>query len=105
IVQSQIAVARSRAIASRLVDKWRLDRDPEFNPMLRPRPGYAVILDQIKNMLGFERSPVHADAGRDAATQSVMAAIGARRIDESLAFEISFTGAQSARTAALVNSL
>lgn len=105
IVQSQMAVVRSRELATRLVDKWRLDRDPEWNQMLRPRPGYAVASSWIKSIFGSESAPPSADAGRETATQAVMAAIGARRIDESLAFEITLTGANDKRTAALVNSL
>ncbi len=35
-VESQIQVIRSRALADQVVDRLRLDRNPEFNPRLRP---------------------------------------------------------------------
>lgn len=49
---SEIEVIRSRAIAEKVIDELKLDRDPEFNQALRPASIFAAIGDEIGSTLG-----------------------------------------------------
>lgn len=44
-IQSEIQVIQSRELAEKVVRKLRLDRQPEFNPALRPPSTWAALLD------------------------------------------------------------
>ncbi|MBK8210278.1 MAG: polysaccharide biosynthesis tyrosine autokinase [Rhodospirillales bacterium] len=48
---SEIEVIRSRAIADKVIDQLKLDRDPEFNEALQPAGMFSVIGDEIREIL------------------------------------------------------
>ncbi|MBK0398726.1 polysaccharide biosynthesis tyrosine autokinase [Limibaculum sp. M0105] len=50
-VDGEIAVITSAQLMSRVVEKLRLDRDPEFNSSLRPTPFLSEWIDSVKASL------------------------------------------------------
>ncbi|MCL5777897.1 polysaccharide biosynthesis tyrosine autokinase [Limibaculum sp. FT325] len=50
-VDGEIAVINSAQLMSRVVEKLRLDRDPEFNSALRPQPFIGAWIDGLKDSL------------------------------------------------------
>ena len=47
-IQSEIEVLRSRGLAGKTVNRLNLDRNPEFNQMLRPKGLLAEFLDPAR---------------------------------------------------------
>jgi uncharacterized protein involved in exopolysaccharide biosynthesis/Mrp family chromosome partitioning ATPase len=51
VVDSEVQVLRSPALAKAVVDKLHLDRDPEFNASLRPQSIFAMPVSAVKTAI------------------------------------------------------
>lgn len=47
-IQNEAYVIQSRDVARQVIDKLKLKENPEFNPALRPEPGWLSYLDPVR---------------------------------------------------------
>lgn len=47
-IQNEAYIVQSRDVAQQVIAKLRLDENPEFNPALRPSPGWLSYLDPLR---------------------------------------------------------
>ena len=104
IVDTEVQVIRSRALAEAVIDRLDLETIPEFNPDLRePGPVAALVGQARRLMSGSASVPAapHRDAeelSRERVIQNLMASTAARRVGATYIIEISATS-ENARLA------
>ncbi len=105
VVDSEVQVLKSRALAEKVVADQRLDKDPEFNPALA-QPG---LMDKL---LSFGRDQPAAganDAGQvkrshQAVVSNVADAVGVKRAGLTYLIDVSFTSTDPAKAARIANA-
>ncbi|MGC1303409.1 MAG: polysaccharide biosynthesis tyrosine autokinase [Caulobacteraceae bacterium] len=107
VVDSEVQVIQSRTLADRLISKFNLMADPEFNPALdKPDPFHAII-GRLKAAIPLHHaatplSPEAARAAERAAViDTVVAAEYVRREGLTYVIDISFTSHDPQKAAAL----
>lgn len=68
-IQNEGYIVQSRALAEQVVGQLGLDEDPEFNPLLQPKPLWRRLIDPSR-YLPEAWLPASADKPRDAAAQA-----------------------------------
>ena len=58
-MNTEILVLRSQDLMGRIVEAMALEKDPEFNPLLRPAPGWDKNFgyEQLMKAFGFGKAP------------------------------------------------
>jgi capsular exopolysaccharide synthesis family protein len=116
-VASQIEVLQSWALADAVVERLSLDRNPEFNPRLRPRTLWDEVgsaLDYLRRLvLGVESVPeadplsprAVAAAERKDAVLSVLSGLSISPRERSRLLDVAFTSEDPNLAAKIVNTL
>lgn len=114
-ILTEIEVLKSRVLAERVIDRLRLDRDPEFNPMLRPKP--VGVLGLLRTGQAIDLPVPHAtsenggaedEAGRTERQEivdGVVRRIAAKQVPRSRAVTAKFTSEDPHKAAAVLNTL
>ncbi|MEM8787000.1 MAG: AAA family ATPase [Pseudomonadota bacterium] len=109
VLNSQVAVLRSRALVTRLVDELALDTDPEFNATLRPPPRFSakawVKGALVRAGLVPPPAPLPPEAGRNGAINALMRALDVTVAPDSLVFSVAVGTTEAAKSARIVNAL
>jgi capsular exopolysaccharide synthesis family protein len=106
-METQASILRSRALAGKLVDKLRLDRDREFNPALG-QGGFSIL--SPGTWFGGDAAPAKDDPVKKARERTkvvdrVLQAIEIEVIPRSYVVEIRATSADPAKATAMANNL
>ena len=113
-MSSQAQVIRSRNLASSVVDKLGLERDPEFNKALEPRSIVRRLIDElpiedVKRMLGLARPALTDTAAKQLEREAVIDAfledVFAQTVETSRVINIQFTSEDPAKAALIANAL
>jgi uncharacterized protein involved in exopolysaccharide biosynthesis/Mrp family chromosome partitioning ATPase len=88
----------------RIVNELHLDRDPEFNPALRPPTIFGDIISTIKNLLPHNANS-SAGSSRDSVVNAVSHALAITQDNRSLVIGVAFTSHDPGLAAATVNQL
>jgi exopolysaccharide transport family protein len=107
-IQNQVQILTSQELANRVIDKLKLDQDPEFNPATA---GWAAIFGILNPMNWF---PKHADTqaaaqGQDLERASLIARFESRLSIEpiglSTAISITFASSDPQKAALITNAI
>ena len=124
VITTQVEVIKGLHSAERIVERFDLDRDPEFNGALRPKATFAAISDGItggiKGGIAFLIRPVFPAAAdslvasaepptaediRRRVVVSVQNAISAEAVRQSHVIDVSFTAESPTLAADVANEL
>lgn len=119
VVNTEAEVIASTMLAHRVVDKLQLDRDPEFNPMLRdPRPIERIIAwaNPLSWLVALSRSSdpsasrpttgaVPDDVVRSTVVRSFLARLDARMQRRSFIVTVNFTSEDPKKAALIANTV
>ena len=106
-VNTEIEILRSRSLLSRVVERLGLDRDPEFNPALRPGGVWSGIGNRYLAPI-MARLPPWLRAGGGGggvATDTLAGRLVIRNIPESLVLEVMVETGDAEKSVRIVNSL
>lgn len=109
-VESQSHVVESRALAERVVRRVALDHDPEFNPLLRPKPLLARIKASIFGSRQDKASSSPADEAEKATRDFqrvisvLLASVDASPADRSHVLEITVRSESPIKAARIANA-
>jgi succinoglycan biosynthesis transport protein ExoP len=114
--KNEIALIRSRRLAEAVVSDLRLDRDPEFNPLLRPPSSLRNAIDDGKRLLyGFAdaiglTTPEKTDEATgeqvlDKAVDLFLGRLNTTSTDASRVIEIRFSSENPERAARVANAV
>ncbi len=109
-VESQIAVIRSRSLATRVVEQMRLDRDPEFNGALREPGMLASLVASIRDLFPSDQESLSESEEKELQKSLVVdafsEALGVSRVGrQSFVIDLSFTSENAKKAARIVNTL
>lgn len=107
-VENQVQILQSRALLGKLVEKARLDLDPEFNTALAPKSGLASVFDALFGGDEPDATLPLASCGGDASAcivDRVRQALGVSAVGRSSVIEISISSEDPRKAAALTNQL
>lgn len=103
-VDTQVEILKSRALASRVVDQFHLERDPEFNGALHP-PGFLAKL--IRSLRGGD-APVSPALARqreyEGVVDAVLGDLAVSRAGFSYTIDLAVTSYDPAKAAAIANA-
>lgn len=104
VVQNQVQVLTSQQLAGRMVDKLRLDNDPEFNAELSP--GLWNLFGLISNAMDASRLPVRPSLakGREAAINRLLGRLSVEQVGSSTTMTISVASVDAAKSARITNA-
>ena len=88
----------------RITNELHLDRDPQFNAMLRPPNGLAAVIGRIKSWLPHGAAAPTSDSN-DAVVNAVAHSLAITQDNRSLVIGVSFTAHDPRQAAAVVNRL
>ena len=107
---NQVQILQSRELAARVIDKLRLDRDPEFNPSLA-RPWWQ-FLSAYNPILWLPHNPAPPDTPeqrrrklKDAEIDRFESRLGVSQIQLSTALQIDFESKIPANAARIANAI
>ncbi len=118
-IESEIQVIRSRGLASKVVDKLRLDLDPEFNSQLRGPSGLSAIFN-LKGLLPnrwkaalFGRPSSEAAVSQEEAAErlrtrivgAALANLEISAVGRSRVIQIDFRSQSARKAAAIANAI
>lgn len=107
VIDTEVEVLRSRELTEKVVQKLKLDQDPEFNPTLESGGPLKSLTGGIKGLFGAA-APDRArpdEAAIDAATvDAVMKRAGARRVALSSVMSVSFQSESREKAARIANA-
>ena len=101
---SQAELLQSLHIAQKIVERGRLDANPEFNPSVRPPSSLRRLLGFLSPLPEPETLGPQLDTGRNATLLSVQAALHAKPVRFSRVLEVTFTAQDPVVAAAAVNN-
>lgn len=116
-ILTEMEVLKSRVLVERLIERLALDRDPEFNPRLRPPPGGILAL--LRTNPAVDLPVPHAavtDAGAPAAEETgraerqeivdaLVQRIATKQVPRSRAVTAKFTAEDPYKAAMVLNTL
>lgn len=123
VLQTEVGVLTSRVLAERVIDRLRLDQDPEFNPALRKPAPLAGLLSALNPLRLLSRlaSPTAPDktgdgsAGlstgveqalrRSAIVEGFLARLTASAQRRTYLIDVSFTSGDREKAALILNAL
>jgi succinoglycan biosynthesis transport protein ExoP len=100
IVDTQVAILRSRALAERVVDDLQLVNDPEFNGALAEPSGLAAWLSGVLP----KSAPPSAQDARGAVVDALLGRLSIRREGLTYVIEIAITSQDPAKAARIANA-
>jgi len=100
VVDTEVEVLKSRALAQRVVGRLKLDRDPEFNAALRP----GLLTGFGRGQPRPRRPAARAPAGEEAATSAVASRLKIARQGFTYVIAVSFSSVSPAKAAAIVTA-
>jgi exopolysaccharide transport family protein len=104
-VDTEVEVLRSRTLARRVAEELHLERDPAFNPQLRPRGPVQAFRESLANLVpGRSAEPRTRTTGLEAATDAVAGGLRVSRPGMTYLINISFTASDPAQAARLANA-
>lgn len=99
-VFTEVVVVQSRGLANRVIDRLRLDEDPEFNAALRPQGPIAALIS------GYLRRDIDKYLDHKAKiVDAFLRRLEARNIPRSRALEVSFTSSDPEKAAHISNTI
>ncbi len=102
VIDTEIEIMASRALAARVVDALNLTEDPEFAPI--PRPG---LLDRLRAMFGAhpnEDTAEQRSARRELTIRNLMGHLRVRRFNITYIIKIEATSVDPAKSALIANA-
>ena len=108
VVQNQVQVLTSEQLAGRIVDKLKLDSDPEFNTELAPRLSNLFGLLSSRNdtsQLALRPSQAKgSEAMREAAIDRLLSRLSVEQVGASTTMTISVASVDAAKSARITNA-
>ncbi len=108
-IENQVQILHSRGLASRVIDKLQLNRDPEFNPALR---GGLNVMSWLNPFSWFGGGAVStlseeekAGKQRDAVIDRLLVGISVSERGRSTAIEVDFQSPEPAKAALIGNAI
>ncbi|PTQ13146.1 hypothetical protein CLG96_03170 [Sphingomonas oleivorans] len=110
-METQVSILRATRLAEQVVDRLKLDRDPEFNSALRKSGGF--VLWNPKSWFGQEKpkvpegklSPLKAAERRTAIVSAVAKAFAIEAVPRSYVLSITATSSDPQKATAMANAL
>jgi succinoglycan biosynthesis transport protein ExoP len=103
-VDTQVEILKSRALASRVVDEFHLERDPEFNGALHP-PGFLAKLIKSVRGEGAAVSPALAKQREyEGVVDAVLGDLAVSRAGLSYTIDLAVTAYDPSKAAAIANA-
>ncbi|MEI9989857.1 MAG: polysaccharide biosynthesis tyrosine autokinase [Rhizomicrobium sp.] len=107
-IQNQVQILTSLELAGRVVDKLKLDQDPEFNPTMGGWTSFLSYLNPYKWISGDSETQAAAqgqDITRDAISRRLLSRLSVDPIGLSTAMTITFQSEDPAKAAMIANSI
>jgi exopolysaccharide transport family protein len=101
-VDTEVEVLKSPQLAATVVDTLKLDKDPEFNPALKP-PGLVGSILGGKKAASERNAPGAAEAERQAVIAAVGKQLTVRRVGLTYSITISFQSTSAMKAATIAN--
>ena len=95
VVDTEVAIMHSRAIGEAVVDKYHLDKDPEFN---------TSKLSLLKRLAGQKPQPQTPDQARETAIANALGQLDTRRAGGTYVVNVSFRALEPVKAALLANA-
>jgi capsular exopolysaccharide synthesis family protein len=104
VVQNQVQVLTSQQLAGRIVDKLRLDTDPEFNTELAP--GLWSLFEVTSGGDGASYAQLRPSLakGREAAINKLVKRLSVEQVGDSTTMTISVASVDAAKSARITNA-
>lgn len=109
-INTELQVLRSRKLLMRVVERLKLDENPEFNPWLEPAPKYSLdtLRTSLRNLITGEKPDTSAPdaAGQTlAATRALAAAVSVAALRNTYIFDIRATTGDPRVSTQIANTL
>lgn len=107
IVDTEVEVLKSRALAERVVSSFKLDQDPEFNPSLRKPGPLGALFGGLKGAFSGPPAPPSAlelQKRHDAIVSGVLSRLKVQRSRLTYLMSVSFESVDPAKAAKLANA-
>jgi len=108
LVENQVQILTSLELAGRVVDKLRLDRDPEFNPKLNPLGtvlGYLNPISWLRGGSAITETKEGISAGRSAVIHGFLSRLSVSPVGLSTAISVSVESADPGKAAMIANAV
>lgn len=108
VIDSEVEVLQSRDLARQVVEKLQLERDPEFNWVLRPDTGFSALLSRLQGRSTAPppppRTPAEIREGRERAASALQGGLAVRRAGLTYIIVIAYTSLNPEKAAQIANA-
>lgn len=108
VIDTEVEVLQSRALARQVAANLRLENDPEFNWALRPPSGLDQLMARIQGRTlprpEAPRTPEDIEAGRERATSALRGGLSVRRSGLTYIVGVGFTSLDPEKAARIANA-
>lgn len=108
VIDTEVEVLLSRALARQVATTLRLENDPEFNWALRPQGGLSALLARVQGRPlpspQLPRTDAQIEAGRERATSALRGGLDVRRAGLTYIVGVRFTSLDPEKAALIANT-